>query len=690
MGTTTKRYNILDEANKSFKVYHVEEMKDLFEGRENLPSYRMFSTKWGENGHRGLKRIEEKYNRSWYSCVKDFWKDKKAGYEMVFYRGNVIGWKETYAIADKVAEALLALGVKKGDEIPCCLSNVPAVAFLMLGANKIGAKLNCFGGHYDPKFIKVILGETSDKVLFVTDDEYGKIKDIVTKSSLKNVVVISLADYLPKDPTKCPDYEEDFEKYYHYDNLAVDYVAANKKTHMTWFDFLAKAKKFKGKVVDDNNLDTEFLITYTSGSTKIGFPKREVHRNRSLTTVGIFHDPDLCGNPSAKHLRGLALIHTDSDTNLITMISDSFFTGWSIAFEPEYDRDDFLEYLVVNKPNFCLATTNFMLKAARQYLIEKRLGSRKMPWMLAMMAVGEGCTAGEERFINTWFRKAHAGWGVNITGPIRLPIVTVGLGGGDTEHGGIYYSLFHRMNEVLKAPTLKGEAYGMMPVPYAHCCVLRKNEDGEYEECDYYENGIIVANSATTMARYKNDWEKTKALVITDKYGIDWVSCNVFGYIDKTGAIHMKDRVDSQVVLEDGTVVFPYKLADEAQKDVKNLLSTVVTTTEENGKTYFIVNFQYSPLRKDHKHDILRALDARMKKEFPDIHDHIRYRRFAERYPFPVTGAGKRSVVEVINMGMDYTFKLENGKKVWTGKHEKAKDPKKANKSFNLENGKEA
>ncbi|MBO7689893.1 MAG: hypothetical protein J6T14_03535, partial [Clostridia bacterium] len=55
-------------------------------------------------------------------------------------------------------------------------------------------------------------------------------------------------------------------------------------------------------------------------------------------------------------------------------------------------------------------------------------------------------------------------------------------------------------------------------------CVLRKNDDGEYEECDYYEKGIIVANSATTMARYKNDWEKTKDLVITDKYGIDWVS----------------------------------------------------------------------------------------------------------------------------------------------------------------------
>ena len=87
-------------------------------------------------------------------------------------------------------------------------------------------------------------------------------------------------------------------------------------------------------------------------------------------------------------------------------------------------------------------------------------------------------------------------------------------------------------------------------------------------------------------------------------------------------------------------------------------------------------------MRKNHKHDIVRDLDKRMKKNFPEIHDHIRYRRFAERYPFPVTGAGKRSVKEVIDMGMDYTFKLENGKKVWTGKHEKEADPNKANKSF--------
>ena len=103
MGNTVKKFNILDEANQGFKVYHVEEMKDLFEGREKLPSYRMFSTKWGENGHIGLKQIEEDYNRSWYSCIKERWMKKKPKHEMFFYRGNIIGRKEAFEIADKVS-----------------------------------------------------------------------------------------------------------------------------------------------------------------------------------------------------------------------------------------------------------------------------------------------------------------------------------------------------------------------------------------------------------------------------------------------------------------------------------------------------------------------------------------------------------------------------------------------------------
>ena len=45
------------------------------------------------------------------------------------------------------------------------------------------------------------------------------------------------------------------------------------------------------------NINTEFLVTYSSGSTNENRPKAIVHTNRSLITIGRFQDPDLSGLP---------------------------------------------------------------------------------------------------------------------------------------------------------------------------------------------------------------------------------------------------------------------------------------------------------------------------------------------------------------------------------------------------------
>lgn len=657
------RYEILDTENQRFKVYHAEKMEPYFEERKGMPSARMFSTNWGANGIRGLKLIEEEHNCSWYKNIRERWEtEKRWDIEMVFYRGRTWTARETFAMADKVAAALVAAGVEKGDEIGCCLANTPEVIFLMLGANRIGAKLNFFGEFYDKTFISIILKDCTDKIFFASDESYDEIEELIKNTPIKNKILISLADSLPENPEEMPEYEKKFDKYYRYENKAATYIARN--DDLTSFaDFVAAGEGHEDEVHDTSDLDTEFLVTYTSGSTKVGFPKREIHRNRSLITVGVFHDPDLCGNPNVWHLRGLAHLHTDTDTNLITMISDSFFQGWSVAMEPEYGTEIFVDYLFIDKPNFVLATTGFLLATARKYLVDKHCGIRKMPFLLVVMAVGEPCSPGEERFINTWLKKSKAGSKVNLVGKLRLPWTTVGIGGGDTEHGGIYYTLFKRMNEVLKKPQLKGESLGMMPVPYVQCAVLKENENGEYEEVGYNEYGVIVANSATTMAGYK-DFEKTKEKVITDNKGMDWVSCDVFGYIDKFGAVHMKDRRDSEVVLEDGRRVLPFELVDCAQKDTENLMTTVVVTAEKDGKTYFIINVEYSPLRKNHKDEILASLDKRIKKEFPDIYDRILYRKFNSKKPFPVNPSGKRNVVGVTNMGLEDAVLYKDGKLV--------------------------
>ncbi|MBQ9066902.1 MAG: acyl--CoA ligase, partial [Clostridia bacterium] len=454
-----KRVELLDYEKERLNVYHIEEMEDVFADRVGKPSHRIFETKGGRRALEGLRTIERDYNKSWTRCVRERWADI-LDKEMIFYRGNVISAEETFRRSDELARAMANAGIEKGDEIACCMSNVPEVLYLMNAASSLGAKLNFFGGHYDPEFVAIILSECSPKLFIATDDEFAKIRDIVKGQHFDHKVLVSLADSLPEHPETCEGYEPSLAADYQFENLAAKFVAEDPNL-TTFADFVESGKSFTGEIIDDNGLDTEFLVTYTSGSTKIGFPKREIHRNRSLITVGVFHDPELCGNPAIHGLRGMAYIHTDTDTDPITMISDSMFQLWSVSFEPLYDRKTFLDRLVMNKPNFVLATTSFCVEAARQYLFEGRYAGRTLDSLLVLMAVGEACLPGEEKVINTFLRKARAGRGVNLAGPIHFPFVTVGVGGGDTEHGGVYYSLWRRMNEVLNKPKLHGKPYGL-------------------------------------------------------------------------------------------------------------------------------------------------------------------------------------------------------------------------------------
>lgn len=661
MEKNEKKLNLLNDERQRLNVFDLEKAMPLFKDRMDMPSGRVFQGEEGKRTLAGLRYIEQECNCSWYKVIRNMWQDYMDK-EALFYRGNSINARTMFQKAEQVSRALLAIGVKKGDEIACCISNVPELLYLMLGANRIGVKLNFFGSHYDPVYVRQILKDCSDKLFLATDNEFGNLQGIIESTKFNYKVLISLADSLPKNPRECEEYEPDLDRYYHFDNLAVKY--ARKYSDIMLFpEFLAIGNHYTGEIVDDNDLNTDFLVTYTSGSTKIGFPKRMYHTNRTLITIGVFHDPKWCGNPSAHCMRAMALIHTDSNTNLVTSISDSMFQICSIAMEPHYSRVDFLDVLFLNKPHIAIATTNFWLEASRQYLMEKRFHDekgrgRELGPCAFLMAVGEACSPGEERFINEFLKESRAGGALNIP---HLPYVTIGQGGGDTEHGGIYYTLMRALNQKLFAKQLHGEPYGLKPVPFAQVTCLRKNSAGVYEECGYNEYGIIVANCATVMSGYKH-YEKVKSKIITDYDGIDWVSCDVFGYIDSLGCVHVKDRADSAVTLENGGRVLPFRIVDEVQRDPENIMTTVVTTCQDEGKTKFIVNVEFSPLKPHKERQIVREMDERLKQAFPELSDRFLYRKFDHKHPFPLTGSGKRSVVEVQKMGSEYACRYIDGK----------------------------
>lgn len=641
----------LDEEGR-IPTYRVQEEFELMEKLpSSKPSKRIVKTKKGLRAIKALIKLEQDENESWYTFL---YKRNLNNLDdlALFYRGTKISFREMFSKADEVAKSMAKLGLIPGDEVGVCISNSPELVYIILAANKLGLKVNLFGSNYDKELLSQIVSSVDKKVLFVSDDNYEQIADVV-KDRFDRLVLTSLTDSLPSDPRKCDEYEPTLDSYYHFENRAISIVENNDRAERLC-DFVNFGRDYLMEIKPCGDLETDFLVTYTSGSTRIGFPSEIVHKNRSLITIGKFHDPELCGNPKIPGLRGLAHIHPDSNTNIITCISDNLMQGWSVALEPEYDEKKALDYVMINKPNYLNATTSFIIEMAKQYLMDRRFHEdgkgRKLSFLLATFAVGEGTSKGEEKFINRFLRESRAGSGVSVKG-FRFPYTPLSVGGGDCEHGGIYYTLWKSLYQKLYSPILGKNDLGLLPVPYVVVTALKKDNDGNYVECDYNEYGIIVANSFSNLSCYKNNPKKTEELILEDNLGRKWISCKTYGFIDKVGGVHVKGRIPDKK----SNLCETFQIDDIVTADTKNIMSS--TTVEVDGKLVSTIQFQ--PMAKVNEQKTFESLARRVGTSLSEeIIDSIYVRIIPPRDSYPLTGAGKRSYRQLEKYGLENTIKL--------------------------------
>lgn len=648
-----ENYILNDEGR--IPTYRVEEELELLENLpDSKPSKRIIKTKKGLKAIKALIDIKNNYDISWYQYLKDR-NLKNMNDVALFYRGTKITFQEMFDKADELIKSMSKIGLYIGDEIGVCVTNSPEFVYIILAANKLGIKVNCFGAQFNKKYLSNIIDGISNKIIFISDDNYESLRSILLDKKIDNVVLTSLADSLPKSPKECDEYEPELDKYYHIDNKCNYYKSVDNRIKLL-SEFIDYGKDVNIEIKDFGKLETDFLVTYTSGSTKIGFPKQIIHKNRSLITMGRFHDPELSGNPRIPGLRGLAHIHPESNTDIITCISDNLMQGWSVALEPEYDKDKALDYIILNKPNYLNITTSFMLEVAKKYLIDKKFHEngigRKLPFLLATFTVGEGTQIGEEKFINRFLREARAGSGISIKG-VKLPFTTLSIGGGDCEHGGIYYTLWHALQQKMYYPILGKSGLGMMPVPYVVVTSLKQLEDGTYIECDYNEKGIIVANSYTNLSGYKDNKEATEKLIITDNLGRNWVSCNTYGYIDKVGSVHVKGRIPD----EQTTFCYNFDIDDIVTKDTKNILSCITVDVDN----YKVLNIQFQPFAKANYEKILESIYKRLEKKFTlELIDKLYVRIIPSRDSYPLTASGKRNIRFLEELSLNNCIKLNS------------------------------
>ena len=609
---------------------NIEKIKELT--KNNIILNKIRSNKIAKSSSKynsAIEDINKNHNHAWDREIelRNIDNLKK---EALFYRGNVITYKEMFSKRNLVAASLLELGLKKGDTIPLCMSNTPEFVYTILAASLLGARVKIFGSHFDKAYIKELLQDTSKKVFIATDDNYLELKDIVKEMGYSKIVVSSLSESL-KDGV---DLFYDFDKKYH------SFKPYQDEDTISFGEFLTIGKNKqveRAKVT----LDDDFLITYTSGSTIVGLPKEIVQQHRSLIVMGRLHDYDLSGLPKMKDVRMLAHIPTYSNTDVITSMSDPLSQGCSVALEPIYDRDFFNTSLVINRPNAVAATRSFWIHAALSY--KKEFPNIDQRGLFIPISVGENTSLGEEKLINKFLKEVSAG-------KDRLPIsATLSMGGGDCEHGGIYFSLYHAYKSKL-ACTKK---YGLVPFKGLNQAVL----DEEGNHITDGSVGRLVAIGPTTMREYNNNEEATNKFFIHDSEGNVYGDCKLWAAIKGDNRVIIHGRIGNDFKLSDGSVVPSYSLAEIVEEDSNNILSCeVVNVKDENGVDTPVAHYAFQPTCKDKLSAIIEANERLCANVPEELMQKMHYSPVKDE--FPLTGSGKRDINSLTEQGLEDTFTL--------------------------------
>ncbi|MBQ5468620.1 MAG: AMP-binding protein, partial [Oscillospiraceae bacterium] len=114
------------------------------------------------------------------------------------FMGKNVTYSQFMARIDRVAKALLALGVGKGDRFTICMPNCPQALDTFYALNRIGAVSNMIHPLSAPSEIAFYLNFSHSKAVLTLDQFYGKLDQI--RGDLKQptkLVIAQIKDELP-------------------------------------------------------------------------------------------------------------------------------------------------------------------------------------------------------------------------------------------------------------------------------------------------------------------------------------------------------------------------------------------------------------------------------------------------------------------------------------------------------------
>jgi long-chain acyl-CoA synthetase len=188
---------------------------------------------------------------------------------LLFY-GKKISYGELDKLVNRFAQALVGLGVRKGDRVAIMLPNIPQMVIAYYGTLRSGAVAVPTNPLYHEHELEVQLKDSGAATLVAVDMFFPVITHVLNKTGVKNLILCGIKDYLPFPLNLLYPIKARIDK---------QWVSVKRVPPI--YDFMSLLSKARSSPVSaDISPDDTALLQYTGGTT--GVPKGAVLTHRNL------------------------------------------------------------------------------------------------------------------------------------------------------------------------------------------------------------------------------------------------------------------------------------------------------------------------------------------------------------------------------------------------------------------------
>ena len=530
-----------------------------------------------------------------YQNILNHNKDFPNDIALLFF-GKKITYRKLFSEIEKVENALIAQGVKQGDNVVLCVPATPESIYTILALNKIGANANMLNPTFTEQQLTDRINETEASVMFVVNELYNRVEQIIPNTCIKTIITCAAVNSL---------------------GTIVKLIkkAKNIPCTLSWSRFLASGNKTPAKTAEQYRENIPAITVYSSGTT--GASKGIQLTNDSINAT--ITQYEYAGFKLSRQERYFAQIPIWFSTGICVTMLVPLCLGVTVILEPIYDFEIFYQHISKYKPNFLVTAVGLV-----DFLRNKKEIDPAYKAFKYLVIGGEYVTPHAEKVFNQWLKsngsesQLHKGYGM-------------------CECGGTITSTNAVSNK-----------FGSAGIPMAQVVVSAFDlETGE--ELTYGNRGELRVLSPCKMSGYFKKPEATAQYFKTDDQGRVWACTGDMGYIDEDGNVYVDGRINDSYVNEQGETIYLFDI-ERTILAVEDVRQCKVVVSEVCGRKTHVAHTVFYP-GKGSTTEIISQIKDICKYKLPGNHHPHLFKLHEDA--LPISPSGKLNTEKMKNDVLD-------------------------------------